>query len=415
MDGSTTSYTYNRFGQVLTETDALGQSETNTYSPLGRLETSTDRSGQTTVYTHDALGRVTATAAGTAHADTLSRSYTKTGQLLREERGWQRTDSSGAVTKAYTYDAFGVEQNPDSTDPNPFRYCGEYLDRETGTYYLRARYYSPEMGRFTQEDTHWNPANRLYGDEPQKINERTDKLGLKSYAYAPDITAVMQSGNLYAYCGGNPILYFDPNGTEWYHWLAGGLLVAGAAVAVVVTAGGITPALCAVGAVASGTSAATVSSTIAAGAFIGSSIAYGTAAIDSALSSKSIDEFLASSSWETVAFTAGGLLAGGASGYVLYSNEHITIVGKGSTGRVEAKNLNEQIAMKQVLSNPLDGATDLSQVGGRSIIMSDPRWPAEDGWIKMQNIVVLHDKTKIVIHFVYNYILDVYDDFKFVS
>lgn len=133
------------------------------------------------------------------------------------------------------------------------------------------------------------------------------------------------------------------------------------------------------------------------------------------MSSKSIDEFLASSSWETVAFTAGGLLAGGASGYVLYSNEHITIVGKGSTGRVEAKNLNEQIAMKQVLSNPLDGATDLSQVGGRSIIMSDPRWPAEDGWIKMQNIVVLHDKTKIVIHFVYNYILDVYDDFKFVS
>ena len=328
----------------------------------------------------------------------------------------QRTDSTGAVTKAYTYDAFGVEQDPDSSDQNPFRYCGEYFDKETGTYYLRARYYSPETGRFTQEDTHWSPSNRLYGDEPQKINERTDKLGLKTYAYAPDITAVMQSGNLYAYCGGNPILYFDPNGTEWYHWLAGGLLVAGAAVAVVVTAGGITPALCAVGAVASETSAATVSSTIAAGAFIGSSIAsYGTAAIDSALSSKSIDEFLASSSWETVAFTAGGLLAGGASGYVLYSNEHITIVGKGSTGRVEAKNLNEQIAMKQVLSNPLDGATDLSQVGGRSIIMSDPRWPAEDGWIKMQNIVVLHDKTKIVIHFVYNYILDVYDDFKFVS
>ena len=240
----------------------------------------------------------------------------------------QRTDSTGAVTKTYTYDAFGVEQAPDSTDPNPFRYCGEYFDKETGAYYLRARYYSPETGRFTQEDTHWNPANRLYGDEPQKINERTDELGLKTYVYAPDITAVMQSGNLYAYCGGNPILYFDPNGTEWYHWLAGGLLVAGAAVAVVVTAGGIPPALCAVGAVASGTSAATVSSTIAAGAFIGSSIAYGTAAIDSALSSKSIDEFLASSSWETVAFTASGLLAGGASGYVLYSMNILLLLEK---------------------------------------------------------------------------------------
>lgn len=54
--------------------------------------------------------------------------------------------------KTYSYDAFGVEQDPDSTDPNPFRYCGEYFDKETGTYYLRARYYAPETGRFTQED-----------------------------------------------------------------------------------------------------------------------------------------------------------------------------------------------------------------------------------------------------------------------
>ena len=105
-----------------------------------------------------------------------------------------------------------MEQDPDSTDPNPFRYCGEYFDRETGTYYLRARYYSPETGRFTQEDAHWNPSNRLYGDEPQKINERTDKLGLKIYSYAPDITAVMQSGNLYAYCVNSPLRYIDPTG-----------------------------------------------------------------------------------------------------------------------------------------------------------------------------------------------------------
>ena len=104
-----------------------------------------------------------------------------------------------------------------------FRYCGEYFDKETGTYYLRARYYSPETGRFTQEDTHWNPANRLYGDEPQKINERTDKLGLKTYAYAPDITAVMQSGNLYAYCAGNPVMYRDVTG-EFLGWAVGALV-----------------------------------------------------------------------------------------------------------------------------------------------------------------------------------------------
>ena len=53
------------------------------------------------------------------------------------------------VTKTYDYDAFGNEAEPSSTDTNPFRYCGEYFDTETGTYYLRARYYDPAVGRFT--------------------------------------------------------------------------------------------------------------------------------------------------------------------------------------------------------------------------------------------------------------------------
>ena len=116
-------------------------------------------------------------------------------------------------TRAYDYDAFGAEKKPNPLDGNPFRYCGEYFDRETETYYLRARYYDPTIGRFTQQDTHWTTANSIYGDNPQKINEREDKLGLKSYSYAPQITAVMQSGNLYVYGIGNPVLYQDPNGS----------------------------------------------------------------------------------------------------------------------------------------------------------------------------------------------------------
>ena len=122
------------------------------------------------------------------------------------------TGSSGAVTKAYRYDAFGVETSPDPLDKNPFRYCGEYFDTETGTYYLRARYYAPNIGRFTQQDKHWNTANSIYGDNPQKINEREDKLGLKTYSYAPQITAVMQSGNLYVYGVSNPVAYVDRDG-----------------------------------------------------------------------------------------------------------------------------------------------------------------------------------------------------------
>ena len=120
--------------------------------------------------------------------------------------------STGASTRAYDYDAFGVEKDPDPLDENPFRYCGEYFDRETETYYLRARYYDPTIGRFTQQDTHWTTANSIYGDNPQKINEHEDKLGLKSYSYAPQITAVMQSGNLYVYGVSNPTVYMDRDG-----------------------------------------------------------------------------------------------------------------------------------------------------------------------------------------------------------
>ena len=46
-----------------------------------------------------------------------------------------------------------------------------------GQYYLRARYYNPVIGRFTQEDSY-----------------RGDGL------------------NLYAYCANNPVIYYDPSG-----------------------------------------------------------------------------------------------------------------------------------------------------------------------------------------------------------
>ena len=44
------------------------------------------------------------------------------------------TDDEGSITKTYEYDAFGNEEDPAATDTNPFRYAGEYYDKETGTY-----------------------------------------------------------------------------------------------------------------------------------------------------------------------------------------------------------------------------------------------------------------------------------------
>ena len=92
------------------------------------------------------------------------------------------TDGFGELVKTYAYDAFGNEENPDESDTNPFRYCGEYFDNETCTYYLRARYYDPAIGRFTQQDTY--------------LGDYTDPLSL----------------NYYTYCYNNPVRYRDPSG-----------------------------------------------------------------------------------------------------------------------------------------------------------------------------------------------------------
>ena len=115
------------------------------------------------------------------------------------------TDGSGIVTKTYAYDAFGNEINPGEADTNPFRYCGEYFDGETGSIYLRARYYDPAISRMLSEDTHWNPGNMIYGDRKYRLGEKR----------IPDINAIIQSSNLYVYCGNNPLKYIDPTGESY--------------------------------------------------------------------------------------------------------------------------------------------------------------------------------------------------------
>lgn len=64
------------------------------------------------------------------------------------------TDSGGNITDAYAYDSFGVLANYDGVSPQPFRYLGKYgiLDDGTGLLYARARYWSPQLGRFFTKD-----------------------------------------------------------------------------------------------------------------------------------------------------------------------------------------------------------------------------------------------------------------------
>ncbi len=61
-------------------------------------------------------------------------------------------DRKGRVVNIYDYWADGNMRYIEEKIKQPFLYTGAYYDRETGLYYLRARYYSPELRRFIQRD-----------------------------------------------------------------------------------------------------------------------------------------------------------------------------------------------------------------------------------------------------------------------
>ena len=117
------------------------------------------------------------------HVSELNNSLTSENKAasyyITDEQGSIRyiLDQSGEVLNFYQYSAFGETIISEETTPNRLRYNAQTEDELTGLYYLRARYYAPNIGRFTQEDV-------IYND------------GL----------------NLYAYCNSNPVMYSDPSG-----------------------------------------------------------------------------------------------------------------------------------------------------------------------------------------------------------
>ena len=100
-------------------------------------------------------------------------------------------DTNGTLVARYVYDAWGnhkitIDVNGIGT-LNPIRYRGYYYDTETGLYYLEARYYDPETGRFISQDS-------------------------IKYIVSTNLTGL----NLYAYCKNNPVMRVDPNGNlDW--------------------------------------------------------------------------------------------------------------------------------------------------------------------------------------------------------
>ena len=107
---------------------------------------------------------------------------------------WNGT-STGTLVATYTYDLWGkpigiynasgvtISQTAANVAAyNPFRYRGYLYDADTGFYYLKTRYYDPELGRFISADGYASTGQSIPGY------------------------------NMFAYCNCDPIDYVDDTG-----------------------------------------------------------------------------------------------------------------------------------------------------------------------------------------------------------
>ena len=180
-----------------------------TFSYDGRGMRRSKRKGNGTAieYTYDSEGRLIKESNGLEYiydeSGTAGVIHNGTPYLYRKNAQGDiigLIDNTGRVVVNYVYDGWGNHriygaEGEEITDAahigslNPIRYRGYYYDTETKLYFLKTRYYDPELCRFvTIDDT-------AYLD-PNAIN------GL----------------NLYAYCLNNPVMFIDPNGNAWWEF-----------------------------------------------------------------------------------------------------------------------------------------------------------------------------------------------------
>jgi RHS repeat-associated protein len=109
------------------------------------------------------------------------------------------TDMSQNIVNSYAYEPFGLITNQSETIPQPFKFVGQYgvMADPSGLYYMRARYYDPNVGRFISED----PLG-LGGED------------VNLFAYVDSVGKPTTGTNLYVYASNNPINRIDPLGLQ---------------------------------------------------------------------------------------------------------------------------------------------------------------------------------------------------------
>jgi len=181
VNGTVTNYLYDG-NSILLELNASGGMVARYTSGPGVDQMMTmERSGQTYFYHANALGSIA-----------------------------MLTDSSGNPACSYNYDSFGRTQ-PCAGLTNPFAYAGREFDSESGLYYMRARYYDPQTGRFLSGD----PLG-LAGRVLLAQFGRNDALSAQ---------ATPQTLNTYGYAMNNPLLYRDPTGLSCSNPCGNGILL----------------------------------------------------------------------------------------------------------------------------------------------------------------------------------------------
>ena len=235
MDGTTRNFTYDANGNLLSDGKY-------TYSwTKGSLLAKVTGDSLEATYTYDASGIRTSKTVNGVKTEYL----TAGGSILAEKKNgkWQHylydgsgqltairykgadyyyvrnglmtitglVDANGTAVVNYFYDSWGRMLNITGSlaaslgKDNPYRFKGYYYDDETRMYYLKSRYYQPEICRFISADT----------------------------IEVLDCQGDLNDKNLYAYCDNNPVMRVDTGGQIW---ITLGIMAAGGGIGMVIGA-----------------------------------------------------------------------------------------------------------------------------------------------------------------------------------